>query len=227
MKLLPIALVLATAPLAWPQAGHWDGAIQTPGPALTIAVDLTKNDKGAWTGAINIPDQHIQGYPLSNIAVEGKSVKFAMAGVPGEPAFDGKLSEDGKTLEGGFTQGGANLTFKVTRTGEPVFAKSSAISKELEGSWEGTLDANGTKLRLILKLANKDGSAAGTWVSVDQGGAEIPCATVVQKGSTLDVQAPTIGASFTGQVNKDNSEISGEFAQGMGKFPLTLKRAAK
>ncbi len=227
MKILSFAMMLAAAPLAWPQAGHWEGAIKTPGPELGIQIDLAKDDKGAWMGAINIPAQHLKGFPLSNISVDGRLVKFAMQGVPGDPVFDGKLSEDGKTMEGGFTQGGNKLTFKLSRTGEAAFAKSTAVAKELEGSWEGTLDANGTKLRLILKLANKDGAATGTWVSVDQGGAEIPISTVTQKGSTLTLEAPSVGASFTGEVNKAATEISGEFGQGMGKFPLILKRAAK
>ena len=37
------------------------------------------------------------------MAVEGLSLSFKLPGVPGDPAFKGKLSNDGKTISGDFT----------------------------------------------------------------------------------------------------------------------------
>jgi hypothetical protein len=227
VKVFALLAALAAAPLLCGQAGHWQGSIQTPGPELGIIVDLAQDAQGAWTGAISIPDQNLKGFPLSDIVVNGKSVKFAMKGIPGDPLFEGKLAEDGKTIAGPFTQGGGAMTFKMTRAGDAAFAKSTPITKELEGNWEGTLDANGTQLRLITRLANKDGVGTGTMISVDQGGAEIPITAVIQKGTTVDLQLPKIGGSYLGELNKDATQITGEWTQGMGKFPLVLKRAAK
>lgn len=227
MKVLAIVVAVAAAPLLCGQAGHWEGSIQTPGPELAIMVDLAQGEQGAWSGTISIPAQNLKGFQLSGIAVNGKSVKFGMSGIPGDPSFDGKVAEDGKTMSGAFTQGGQNLTFKMSRTGDASFAKSTAITKELEGNWEGALDANGTTLRLIVKLANKEGAGTGTMISVDQGGAEIPIARVVQKGNSVSLEVPAVAGVYTGELSKDGSQISGEWAQGMGKLPLVLKRPAK
>ncbi len=218
-----VAAILLLAGSLFAQAGHWEGAIQTPGPALKIVVDLAKDAQGAWTGAISIPDQNLTGFPLSGIVAEGGSIRFQMQGVPGTPSFNGKLSVDGKTIEGPYTQGGREMTFKMTRSGEAQFAKSTPITKDVEGEWDGALQISAEKqLRLIFKLANKDGVGTGTLVSVDQGNSELPIKTVIQTGSNLSLNLPEIGASFTGEIGK--GEIKGEFTQGPKKFPLTLKK---
>lgn len=94
--------------------GHWEGAIQVPGGELGINVDLMV-EGGTWSGDISIPLQQTEDFPLSDVVVEGDRVSFAMAGVPGDPKFDGTISEDGLTISGSFTQSGQNLTFNLTR----------------------------------------------------------------------------------------------------------------
>jgi hypothetical protein len=220
---------LALAQSARDVSGHWEGAIQVPGKDIAIQVDLAKSDKGEWMGAIDIPAQNAKGFPLSSIAVKGNAVTFVMKGVPGNPAFDGTLSADGKSLSGNFTQGGAALTFALKRTADARIqtpAKSTAIAKTLEGTWEGTLDAGGNRLRLTLKMLNQaDGTAAGTIVSVDQNGAEIPITTITQKDSRLKLELKSIGAAYSGELKQD--ELVGEWTQGPGNQPLTFKRPAK
>src|SRR6266536_3404561 len=92
-------------------SGHWEGAIQNPDKEIAIQVDLAKNEKGEWTGTIDIPPQNLKSFPLSNIAVKGNAVTFVMKGPPGDPAFDGTLSADGKSMSGNFTQGGGSVPF--------------------------------------------------------------------------------------------------------------------
>lgn len=94
--------------------GHWEGAIVVPGGELGINVDLAK-DGDTWSGDISIPLQQTEDFPLSNIVVDGSRVTFSMAGVPGDPSFDGTISQDGQTISGSFTQGGQNLTFSMKR----------------------------------------------------------------------------------------------------------------
>jgi len=48
-------------------------------------------------------------------------------------------------------------------------------AKGIEGSWQGTLDAGGTKLRLVLKVTKSDaGAYSAQLISPDQGGATVP-----------------------------------------------------
>ncbi|HEX8985583.1 MAG TPA: hypothetical protein VF767_09135, partial [Bryobacteraceae bacterium] len=117
LALIPAA-VAQTAPEA---SGHWEGAISAPTQELQILVDLAR-EAGVWKGTIGVPAQNLKAFPLSGIAVQGAKVHFAMAGIPGDPQFDGTLAADGKTLAGDWTQGGGAVPAKLSRTGEAKFA---------------------------------------------------------------------------------------------------------
>jgi len=218
--------VTAFGQAAQAPSGHWEGAIQIPGQELKIEIDLQKSaDK--WEGTIAIPAQNLKGFPLSGISVKADAIGFAMKGVPGDPMFKGTLSKDSKTISGDFSQGGGTIPFAVTRTGEakidPV-PKSTPVTKDLEGSWEGSLDVDGKTLRLVLKLANQpNGPATATLVSVDQGGAEIPVAAVVQTGSQLKVLVPVIVGNYEGELK--DGVLTGKWTQGPRTWPLVFKRA--
>ena len=220
-----VAAILSLFQPAAGPSGHWEGAIQVPGPELKIEIDLAPRGE-KWEGTIAIPVQGLKGFPLSAITVEGDSVSFEMHGVPGEPHFKGTLSKDAKSLAGQFSQGGGTIPFAVTRTGDAKFEplpKSTPITKDLEGSWEGSLDANGNILRLVVKLSNgPDGEAKGTMISLDQGGAEIPIAAVVQTGSHLKLVVQVIAGTYEGDFK--DGQLTGNWSQGPGTLPLVFKR---
>jgi len=111
--LVAIALVLASPSRAEGVAGHWEGAIELPGQKLGITVDLSVAD-GALSGTMGVPAQQLASVPLVNCALSVDAVKFTMQGIPGDPTFDGKLSADGKTIAGTFTQGGQSFPFSLT-----------------------------------------------------------------------------------------------------------------
>lgn len=207
-------------------AGHWEGAIQIPGQELQVAVNLAQQD-GTWRGEIAIPAQGVKAAPLAGVSVDGGRVSFVIKGIPGSPTFTGTLSQDGRTIAGDFTQGGNTLPFKLARTGEATFQpvpKSTPITEALAGTWEGALDVGGQTLRLVVKLARQpDGTGGGTLVSLDQGGAEIPISTVVQKDTQVRFAVVSVGGSFEGQLK--DGQLSGIWSQGGGSLPLVLKRA--
>jgi hypothetical protein len=208
-------------------AGHWKGAIQTPGQELQVEVDLAPKGQEAWVGTISIAAQNMRGFPLSSIDAQGEAVTFAMKGVPGEPTFKGRLSAEVGSLSGDFMQGGARMPFQLKRTGDAIIAeapKSPAISKDVEGAWEGALDAGGKVMHLKLNLANQpEGGATGQVVSVDQGGAEIAITTITQTGSRLELGLASILASYSGELKEGS--LVGEWKQGPGTAPLVFSRA--
>ena len=60
---------------------------------------------------------------------------------------------------------GAGSTFVAMKTVKHIRA---ARYPNLQGAWEGALDANGAKLRLVLKLAKTNGTYVATMDSIDQ-----------------------------------------------------------
>jgi hypothetical protein len=209
-------------------SGHWEGSIQSPLGELTFEIDLAKHSAGEFVGALNQPSEHITGLPLANIAVDGKSLRFQIKGTAGERAFKGALSDDGKSISGYFTQGGYTIPFSITRKGDPRFEapiNNAPISKELEGIWNGTLDGNGKQLRAVLTLENQpDGNASGSLVTVDDG-LEIPIATITQHASTVNLDLKAVGASFSGALNPDATELAGKYIQGSLVLPVTFRRS--
>jgi len=207
-------------------SGHWVGSLEA-GQTIGMEIDLaTKN--GAWYGTISVPSQGSRGVPLADLVVKGNTISFAIKGAPGDPNYSGTIGADGKTITGTFSQGGGSLPLTFERKGEAKFEipqKSTPITKDLEGSWEGTLDVKGTLLRLVLKLANGPEGATGVLVSLDQNNVEIPVSTVTQEGSKLKLLITMISGTFDGELK--GGELAGTWTQGPLTLPLVFKRAAK
>lgn len=113
-RLLIAGLAFAAPALASADtpAGHWEGAIELPGQALTVKVDLAGAD-GAWTGTIDIPQQGAAGLKLAGVRAVGDSLCFAIDGVPGAPTFRGVRGDGG--VRGDFSQNGMVFPFHLGR----------------------------------------------------------------------------------------------------------------
>jgi hypothetical protein len=215
----------ATAPQMPSAAGHWTGAIEVPTGPLAVEIDLKPGTPPAWVGTITIAAQNLKSFPLQSADVAGTSVTLVIAGAAGTPTFKGTLTADGQTISGDFTQGGGSMPFKLTRAGDAVFApaaKSTPITKDVEGRWAGTLAAGGQSLRLRLTLANGPDGATGSMISVDQGGVEIAVASIVQTGMHLVITLPTVAGTFEGDLK--DGRLVGTWTQGPGNLPLEFVR---
>ena len=113
LALPALTQALPTAPLG----GRWEGSLQLPTGKLEMIVDLwIKGD--AWNGVITIPAQGAKNLALARISAVNGRLRFTLAGIPGEPSFDGALSPDGASATGMFTQGGAQLPLTIRRMRE-------------------------------------------------------------------------------------------------------------
>jgi hypothetical protein len=229
--LLLTALLLSRAPSLLAQtaidpSGHWQGTIQAPGMALEFEMDLAKYASGELAGTLSLPAQKIKGLPLVKVAVENGSVNFhARADQP----FSAVLSAEGTSMSGNLQVSGATIPFTLTRAGEARIeapAKSAPITRELEGTWNGTLEAEGRQLRLVLTMSNQpDGTATGRMVNIDEGGLQVPV-SITQQASTVTLASTVVVSSFTGTLNAAGTELAGTFTQGAFVVPLTFRRAA-
>ena len=122
--------------------GHWEGEIQIPGQPLEIQIDFAHGEN-RLKGTITIPVQSLKDKTLDQIEVNKDSVEFIIPGIQGNPAFEGRISEDGQMLSGNFMQAGMTFPFELTRM-ERGFARAK---KALEGF--DTLAVKGLKDWLV------------------------------------------------------------------------------
>jgi hypothetical protein len=207
-------------------SGHWEGTITMPMGELRFEIDLTRDGTGQLSGTIGVPEQKLKGLPLTSVAMDGSAVTFAIRGGQGG-TFRAKLSTDGHTMKGTAASQEGEAPFDLTRTGEARIAaapKNAPIGKELEGTWHGTLDVRGG-MRVILRLANQpDGTSTASMVSVDEGNLEIAMA-LVREGSTVRLNSPVLGSSYSGELNATATELNGNYTTSQGiTLPLTLHR---
>lgn len=217
-------------------SGHWEGTISAPYGEVRIEVDLAKNAKGELAGTFGRPAQEVDGHPLqklkglplSNVGVKGQEVTFELMAATGGGTFHGSLLADGKSMSGDFVSRDSSVPFTLTRRGDARIEappRSAAIGKEMEGIWNGTLDANGRQLRLVLKMSNQaDGKSTGSIANIDEGGIESPVA-ITQKGANLALEVRTNGDTYSGALNAAGTELVGTYTTPQIALPLTFRRA--
>ena len=228
--LLIVAPLLVPAPSLLAQtavdpSGHWEGSIQIPDREATFEIDLTRNARGELSGTMRSSTGNIKSFPLREVVVAGRSVSFDARR---DQPFKGAVSADGKSISGDATLSGYVLPFNLTRTGDARITApetSAPIRKELEGTWNGAIAANGTSMRFDLMLANHpDGSATARLISLDEGELEIP-ASITQKAAGIVLDVKAVGGSYSGALNADGTELTGTYRQGGLTLPLVFKRA--
>jgi len=207
--------------------GHWVGAVQTGDQEIGVEIDLFKNSQGEFGGTFGQPADHVKGLPLSTVNVDAGSLHFVIHGNLGPSTFDATLSDDGQIMSGTVAVADNSVPFELRRTGDPNIdsaPKSGHVSKELEGTWNGTLDTGEKQLRLILSIANDpDGSASGTVRSPDGSGIAIPM-SMIQNDANVTLNVPSVDASFVGSLDTRRAELVGKWTQGTFVQPVTFQR---
>jgi hypothetical protein len=227
VSLLFIFIAISNAQTKVTPAGRWEGSITTPTGALKVIVDLDRDDKGIWIGDIDIPDQGVKDLPLRDVSVSGDAVSFGLPAGPGEPMFKGKVSPDGSTISGDFSQSGSNVPFSLKRTGEAKVnlpGKNPELPEKFTGKWEGKLDTPGGSLSLVFNLSNKDGSAIGTIDSPDQGAVGIPISLISASDSSIKIGVQLVSGEYKGKLGEDGKTLTGDWSQGGQTLPLVLKK---
>jgi uncharacterized protein (TIGR03435 family) len=90
----------------------WQGTLHA-GQDLRIVVKISKADAGAYKADFYSIDQGAQSIPVDKITLEGGTVKMALKLIGG--TYEGKLSADGKSIVGNWTQGPNPLALNLTR----------------------------------------------------------------------------------------------------------------
>jgi hypothetical protein len=229
LRFLPsfCALALAVALAQTGPAGHWEGGFQLPDREMKVALDLAKDAKDAWIGTFSQSDG-VHGLPLTDIKVDGKSARFRLGiGGANAPDFDCAL-QSAEAMNCTLSGPGGSVSGAMKRTGEAkieLAKPSTAVSKELEGDWDGSVSTPNGSLRIVVHFKNQpDGTTVATMDSPDQNAAGLPLSDVSQKGTAVEFQLRLVGGSFKGNLNKEGTELAGDWSQGGGTVPLTMKK---
>lgn len=107
---LGAALLIATPALAQTYDGDWVGALTASGQTLHLELHI----KTEAAGASAVLDSLDQGASIPSTAVKTEGGELSILFLPIGGEFKAKLSGDGKTLDGTWTQG-ATLPLTMTR----------------------------------------------------------------------------------------------------------------
>lgn len=204
--------------------GYWKGQIAIPNAPLAIAVTLENEAEANWSGTIDIPAQGLSGFGLNGIEVEEGSVRFTMAGIPGEPTFRGEFGDD--QISGTFSQGGQDFPFTLESAQPP---KSDATMLDgipgegFAGEWLGVIQSGPMSLRLALSMEAREDGLVAELNSLDQG-AMVPVAGVEVEARELVLTMPAINGTYEGTLNSDGSAIEGTWTQSGRDISLVFAR---
>ncbi len=92
-------------------SGTWQGTLHAQKDLRTVLKVSKAN--GAWKGELYSIDQGSGAIPTSSFSLQGSTVKYAIMAIDG--SYEGKLSPDGKSITGTWTQGDHPLPLVLQR----------------------------------------------------------------------------------------------------------------
>jgi hypothetical protein len=93
-----------------------------------------------------------------------------------------------------------------------------------EGTWQGTLEFSGQRLRMAVRIHRGAGGVlTGTLDSIDQRATGLPLDAVSLTEDVLSFQVTQIGARYAGNFYGADT-IRGVWTQGLNSVPLILQR---
>lgn len=213
--------------------GHWEGSFTVNNREVGVSLDLAKNEKSEWIASMGVPSGNATGMVVMDVAVNGKSVKFVAVELQ-MATFDLTLGPDGR-MKGTMSapQGPMStlgpIPVELKHTGEAkveLIPASPAVSKELEGDWEGSLQApNGMSFPLVFHFKNQpDKTVAATMDSPGRNAMAMPLDNVKQTGQKVEIGMKIADGSFQGSLNKEGTELALQMIQGAVSMPLTLRK---
>ena len=101
-----LAMLLGTTLPAQNIAGDWQGTLKAGPQELRVVLAIDKSADGKWNATFSSIDQSPDWgarTPVDSITLQGSNLRFAIAALRG--SYEGKLSADGASVEGVWSQG--------------------------------------------------------------------------------------------------------------------------
>ncbi|MCB0551049.1 MAG: CocE/NonD family hydrolase [Phaeodactylibacter sp.] len=97
-------------------------------------------------------------------------------------------------------------------------------AQDITGEWQGVLDIQGVKLRLVLHVESGADGYTATLDRPDQQAYGLPVPEFSFEIPDMRFAVPNLKAVYEGQVNRSFTEVKGTFTQGGMSMPLNLGR---
>ena len=193
--------------------GHWSGSLQAGDAVLHLVLHVSKSDDGSLKATLDSLDQGVYGIEVTSLTQKNSTLQFNVASVGA--SYDGKITPDHASIDGGWTQGNVSLALVFHRQAAGTGAKkpSDAIASA-EGVWQGALEGNGMRLRLQLHVSHDDQKQlVAALDSPDQGVSGLPAIKVGQKEAAFHFEIPVVTSVYDGTLNAAKTTITGSWTQ--------------
>lgn len=215
-----VVALMGSAVYAQDIAGDWQGTIQAGPAELRVQVHFAKSAKG-FTGTLDSVDQGAKGIPIDSVTLEGSTLKFTVGAVMG--SYEGKVSGDGSSIAGNWTQGQA-LPLEFKRGTFKTVEHKPGKPSDIDGAWTGTVDSPAGSLQIVFHIVNTEDGLMATADIPAMGGKGLPVQSVTRTGPTLKMEMKQFGGGFDGAIAPDLKTITGTFGPAGQAVPLVLKR---
>jgi uncharacterized protein (TIGR03435 family) len=112
--MLSIALALSSGALiAQNITGTWQGSLKPGAQELRIVIKISTTDADKLAAVLYSIDQRSPAIPATTFTRSGSTVKMTITALNGN--YEGRVSGDGNSIEGTWTQGGPPLPLNLTR----------------------------------------------------------------------------------------------------------------
>ena len=105
-----------------------------------------------------------------------------------------------------------------------ILFTSTLKGNDITGKWNGTLEVQGTQLRIAFNVEDKDGVLSSKMDSPDQGAFGIPTDATTYTDGKLTIKMSSMQIEYIGVWNETKGSIEGTFKQGSMEIPLNLSK---
>ncbi|HVY89083.1 MAG TPA: alpha/beta hydrolase [Hyphomonadaceae bacterium] len=226
MKALLLASALLAgcvfAPMALAQnpAGDWHTELTfTPAPTSHIGVRIKEASPGVYSGTIGTMEGGVWDTPLEVTLKDGElSFRNTVSG----SNFKGKWDAAQSGWTGTYTTAAGTTPATLTK-GMPAPAPTIA---GFDGRWEGALDVQGLKLRLVFRTTTDEHGSRTLMDSPDQAATGFPASNLKRAGDVVSLEVPSIQGTYSGTLSADGATVTGNWSQVGQSFPLILTRVS-
>lgn len=118
-----VGVLLASTLCAQDITGDWQGKLKVGTQELRVVFRIEKAESGAWRTSLYSVDRGTDGTSANSVTLQGDEVKVSFDALRG--AYEGKLSADGTSIKGTWTQGRPMQLDLQRATEETTWRKAS------------------------------------------------------------------------------------------------------